>query len=193
MSNVDIQIAAVTERQHQRNKPSIRPVLTPVGPSISYVELTQGQWALIDANDVSAVGDHNWSASWNKITGSFYAVRKLYREDGSTTSIGMHVALLRPASGYVVDHKNYNSLDNRRSANLRAATRAQNAYNVGITAANKSGYKGVSWDKRRSKYRAEMNVNGKNTFLGYRDSAFEANELYCKAADELHGEFRRVA
>lgn len=193
MSNVDIKCAVATERQHSCKTPKLRPVLTPIGPSISYVELTKGQWALIDATDVSVVGDHNWSASWNKKTCTFYAVRKLYREDGSTTSIGMHVALLCPAPGYVVDHKNYNSLDNRRSANLREATRSQNAYNVGITKANKSGYKGVSWNKRRSMYRAEIRANGKSVTLGYRDSALAAHELYCIAASELHGEFRRVA
>lgn len=32
---------------------------------------------------------------------------------------------------------------------------------------NTSGYKGVTWDKSRQKWQAQMNINNKHIFLGY--------------------------
>lgn len=64
-----------------------------------------------------------------------------------------------------VDHINHNRLDNRW-ANLRAATRSENTRNTSIGKRNTSGFVGVTWDKRRSKWMAQIIVNRKNIYLG---------------------------
>lgn len=91
-----------------------------------------------------------------------------------------------------VDHKNNNSLDNRRS-NLRLATPLQNAQNARIRKDNTSGYKGVFWDKHAQKWRARIRVNKRYKYLGCFDTPEDAYKAYCQASRIYHGEFSRLA
>ncbi len=91
-----------------------------------------------------------------------------------------------------IDHINGDRHDNR-IANLREATRAQNLLNKGKRANNTSGYKGVTWNKRRQKWVAQIARGGEHYGLGYFASAEEAYAAYVAAAARLHGEFARVA
>lgn len=94
-----------------------------------------------------------------------------------------------------LDHINGNKVDNR-IANLRQATKRQNAANVGRRVDNTSGFKGVSFIKRlkgtRNPWLATMAVNGKSTYLGYFETKEAAAEAYMKAAKEHFGEFARI-
>ena len=63
-----------------------------------------------------------------------------------------------------IDHINGIKNDNRLS-NLRLATRAQNETNKGKQRNNKSGYKGVSWDKENNKWTALITINRKQKYL----------------------------
>ncbi len=54
---------------------------------------------------------------------------------------------------------------------------------------NTSGYKGVSLFGRDSKWKAQIQVDGKKRHLGYFDDKIEAAKAYDRAALELHGEF----
>ena len=100
----------------------------------------------------------------------------------------MHRLIQGAPRGQAVDHKNGDSLDNRRS-NLRPASHAQNMQNVGITKANTSGYKGVNWNSDASKWHARIRVNGKRLHLGLFDAAEDAHAAYVAAAEMHHGEF----
>lgn len=93
-----------------------------------------------------------------------------------------------PQANKQIDHIDGNKLNDRQD-NLREATRAQNARNVGRTRANKSGYKGVDWFAPQQKWRARIKADTMSKFLGYFDSPEEAHEAYKKAAAVLHGEF----
>lgn len=180
-------------RQYTRRKPvSIRPIASVIGPSIAYVPLTQGQWSLIDAEDAALVGRWNWYALWSKETESFYALRNVPVSPGKQTLLSMHVFLVAPSTPYV-DHKNGVSLDNRRSCNLREATYSQNSSNCRKSVANTSGFKGVSWNKQKLKWRAFIQVNHKGIHLGYFSSPEEAHRAYIAAGDKYHGDFSRVA
>ena len=92
--------------------------------------------------------------------------------------------------GLEVDHINMNPLDNRRE-NLRVATHKQNTFNTNKHSNNKSGFKGVSFDKNAQKFRAKINIDGKRKHLGYFATAVAAYECYKRAAIQHHGEFAR--
>ena len=87
-----------------------------------------------------------------------------------------------------IDHINGDPLDNRPE-NLREATRSENEMNKLPGKRNSSGIKGVSWEKRRSKWRAQITANGEYKYLGSFGTRDEAESAYIAASIEMHGEF----
>lgn len=100
------------------------------------IPLTQGKFALVDAEDASQLSAHKWHAVL--IHRAWYAATH-----GSSGRIYMHKFLLVAPTGFEVDHINGDGLDNRRSVNLRLATHQQNLANQRLNKANTSGYRGV--------------------------------------------------
>lgn len=90
-----------------------------------------------------------------------------------------------------IDHINGDKQDNRLS-NLRDVPLAHNQQNVGKKSNNTSGWKGVSWSKKSSKWTAEIRHNGSHTYLGMFDNIKEAAEAYIFAALDLHGDYARL-
>jgi hypothetical protein len=94
--------------------------------------------------------------------------------------------------GYRVDHiqhGEFGGLDNRRS-NLRLATPRGNSANGRMRANNTSGYRGIHWVARASKWHATIrNIAGKKVHLGYFVTPEEAARAYDAAALEVYGEF----
>lgn len=90
-----------------------------------------------------------------------------------------------------IDHINGTKGDNR-FANLREATHAENQRNAGPNRNNKSGRKGVSWNRQNRKWHAQIKRNGKTHHLGVFDNVEDAAEAYRSAALELHREFART-
>ena len=101
----------------------------------------------------------------------------------------MHRVIMNAPDHLVVDHINYNGLDNRK-ANLRLATQRQNKIHV-IRTMNPgtSKFKGVSWHKYHKRWCAKITTNGKTTFLGYFDDEIKAAKIYDEAAKIQHCEF----
>lgn len=91
-----------------------------------------------------------------------------------------------------VDHINGDKLDNRWS-NLRIATRSQNMANTCLDPRNTSGATGVTWDKARNKWRAQLRVNGRKTNLGRFNTREEAAAKVEEVAQAQWGEFWRAA
>ena len=87
-----------------------------------------------------------------------------------------------------IDHVNRIKEDNRW-LNLREATRSQNMSNIVKPRNNTNEFKGISWHKGVTKWIAQIQLNGKKKHLGCFDTPEEAHVAYCKASDELHGEF----
>lgn len=85
-----------------------------------------------------------------------------------------------------VDHRDtvrsHNWIDN-----LRPATRAQNMQNIrDISSRNKSGYRGVHWDKRRGKWVARLRLNGRQIYLGASNDPAIAGALHLQGKVKHH-------
>jgi hypothetical protein len=89
-----------------------------------------------------------------------------------------------------IDHIDLDKSNNSIS-NLREATNGQNMQNGSLRKDNESGYKGVCFDKARNKYIAQIGFNNENIMIGRFKTLKEARAAYCKAAQELFGEFAR--
>lgn len=86
----------------------------------------------------------------------------------------------------MVDHINGNKLDNRRE-NLRIVSNQGNQANSKIPKNNTSGYKGVTWDKYRNKWIAQIMVNRRHKYLGRFESIEDAVVAYDTAALLIFG------
>ena len=87
-----------------------------------------------------------------------------------------------------VDHINGIRSDNRID-NLRPASKAENKQNAKLSRRNTSGVKGVSWCKRRNKWKAYICVKSKLLGLGHFEHIEDAKEAVKTARNEHHGEF----
>ena len=87
-----------------------------------------------------------------------------------------------------IDHEDTNRLNNRWS-NLREADNGKNRFNTKIAKNNTSGIKGVCWDKSHQAWAATINRKRIGRFKDKQD----AIAARFKAAEELHGQFMRVA
>lgn len=84
-----------------------------------------------------------------------------------------------------IDHKNQIKDDNRIE-NLRIATNSQNSQNITLKKSNTSGIKGVSFDKRRNKWRVRIMINRTEIWLGYFKLLGHARDAYKNAASKFH-------
>ncbi len=141
---------------------------------------------MVDAADYDWLNQWNWHTSGGTRSG-LYAVRNI-KVEGKSVAICMHRVIMATPDELEVDHKNHQTLDNRR-VNLRLATRTQNITNQRISRRNTSGFKGVYWDKEHGRWRATISLNGKLRSLGWFNSPETAGEAYRRAATEVYGEF----
>lgn len=97
----------------------------------------------------------------------------------------IHRVILAPNKNMVVDHKNHNKLDNRKS-NLRICSNLVNLHNLrpGLRRTNSSGFRGVHWENRARKWSAIIRENRRSIYLGSFSTAEEASEAYEKAYEK---------
>lgn len=86
-----------------------------------------------------------------------------------------------------IDHVNRIKIDNR-IANLRQATQSQNNANQGVYRTNRHGAKGVT-PLPSGSWQAQIQVRGKNHYLGAFRDKDEAVAAYAAAARQFFGEF----
>lgn len=97
----------------------------------------------------------------------------------------MHRLILNCPEGMYVDHINGDPLDNRK-CNLRITTNQQNCENrQGPYKSNKSGYRGVSFDKQHQKWEAYYWRNYKKYSVGFYSTPEAANSAVVAARARL--------
>jgi hypothetical protein len=169
---------------------------------VKNIELTQGQFAIVDDEDFAMLSAYKWHAHKGK--GKIYyaisnidigerAERKffngrLYNARKITTCIKMHRLIMKPPKNMVIDHINGNGLDNRKE-NLRVCSPAQNNLNSTKKAQASSKYKGVR--KHQGKWDARISINKETIYLGRFNSVINAATAYNIGAAIYHKQFAK--
>lgn len=141
---------------------------------------------LYDDVDHELVLNHRWHVSKPKRNGLSYAFTYI-----NSRSKSMHRIIMGHPLNKVIDHIDGNGLNNQRN-NLRACLPHQNIANQRIQISNKSGYKGVSFDNEKKKYRVWIHFNNKKLTGGRFSNPIEAAKKYNELALKYHGEFAKL-
>lgn len=143
---------------------------------------------LVDDEDYDIVSKYKWfiyrCTFKGKKARTFYAVAHI----GKVT-VRMHRLLMDVSDPKIlIDHIDHNGLNNQKS-NLRTASPQQNLFNMRPFKINKTGFKGVSYNKKDKRYAVFLRVNRKTTFFGNYKTAEEAAKRWNELARIHHGEF----
>ena len=146
----------------------------------AWAPATAGRVTLVDTDDAHLLAKCLWYTAGH---GYGYARGTI---DGRTDSL--HRLVAGTAAHLWTDHKNRNTMDNRRR-NLRQCSPTENHGNAVKQSRNSSGFKGVRWDTRENKWYACVRANKRVVSCGYFRDATSAAKAYNKKAGELFGEF----
>lgn len=142
------------------------------------IKLTKNKHALIDNDDYNNLSKHNWQYD------GFYAGRNIKVGD-KKTRLRMHVDIMNPPKGMVVDHIDGNRLNNQRN-NLRICTQSDNQKKMKLFSTNTSGIQGISWDSRRNKWFVQKCYNRKRYTIGRFDKKEDAIIAYNNFCDIIY-------
>lgn len=152
-----------------------------ISGNVAILQDSKGNEILVDVEDLERIK----VCTWCKDRSNGYV---------KGTVAGRKVSIHRYLLGFpegIVDHINRNKNDNRK-CNLRICTMSESNMNRGVQRSNKIGIKGVALCQqrdRRSKYKAQINVDGRRIFLGWHRTQEEAKKVYDAAAKKYFGEF----
>jgi hypothetical protein len=151
----------------------------------------QEQFAcLIDTVDLERVlaQKYKWYVCWYKEVHSYYVRCSPYlgydaeKKRGRYGAIYLHQYIKDiKEKNVVVDHENHNTLD-CRNKNLRVTKDKYNTkHRRTKNTNNTSGHRNVTWDKYKEQWLVQLQIDGRNTQLGWFDDVDEAG----KYAEEM--------
>lgn len=135
------------------------------------IDGTVRAYAIVDSADLGLVAGHIW-----RLDADGYA-RRNPKINGRQVKVRMHRLLvgLSPDDPREPDHIDRDKLNNRRG-NLRIVPHSGNVQNVPSYRGSTSIYRGVSWHAASRKWKAEVQAQGKQVYLGLYTSETEAAE-----------------
>lgn len=139
------------------------------------ITTASGTKIIADSEDYEKLSKYSWCISKTN-----YAVANI---NGKVTK--MHRYILNINGNEIVDHKNGNTLDNRK-ANIRLCTLTENARNRKIV--NKYGCSGIKETKSGNFY-TRITVNGKEIYLGTYKTLDEAIAARTQAESKYYGDY----
>jgi hypothetical protein len=161
------------------------------------IQLTKGYFTVVDDDQYERLSKHLWHVQICKNregkTSIVYAVRFTPMADGHEY-IYMHRDIMGVTDRDIqVDHEDHNGLHNC-VANLRRCSEiTENRCNSRMYVSNTSGYKGVTYDKSKDKWIAQIGYRGKHYHLGQFPATEEgklmAAKRYEEGAARIHEEF----
>ncbi len=113
-------------------------------------------WTIIDKEDFEKVSQYKttWFIGYSKKKGNHVdGIKTKVQKNKVRKQIWLHGLIMNCPTNMVIDHKNGNTFDNRKS-NLRIVTRLENATNLNSISNNKSGYTNIYIDYK--KYRVQI-------------------------------------
>lgn len=140
------------------------------------IELTMGLVAIVDESDVEMLSTFKWQATPRRDGKGFYAI--------NSNGKRMHRVIMSVDDNRIVDHRDGDGLNNRRS-NLRTGTQSQNCVNR-VTTPGKH-LRGAR--PKKGLWQAYIKYQGKQRSLGYFKTEQEAHETYLDEAKRLHGDW----
>ncbi|MGA2679434.1 MAG: AP2 domain-containing protein [Sedimentisphaerales bacterium] len=156
------------------------------------IYLGEGKWTILEQADYYRLKHFKWIVYGNGNSGeNLYVVRYKFVEPYKTIMVSMHREIMNANDERLIDHKNCNSLDNRKN-NLRFATRAENTQNRRKKKSTSSRFIGVDFYKRDSNWQCRITNDGKRILIGRFDSEIAAARAYDEAAKKYYGEFARL-
>jgi hypothetical protein len=94
-----------------------------------------------------------------------------------------------PSNKPCIDHIDNNRINNNAN-NLRWVTYTENNCNMSLAKNNKTGVKGIYFNKIENLWEAKITHNKNNYHLGFYKTKEEAVEARLKKSEELFGEYR---
>lgn len=146
----------------------------------SKIPLYGGGFALVDPEDYDRLIVYRWHKNDRGYARRTYDKGKC---------MYMHHAVLPRKKGFLNDHINGDKLDNRL-CNLRYVNYSQSNSNRKMLKNNKSGYKGVYFDKNNNKWVSQLYFE-KKRYFDYHDNMREALLAYNEKSKMIHKEFAR--
>jgi hypothetical protein len=147
-----------------------------------------GKIAIVDEVDYEFLSRWKWQYGNRGYALRVTNIGGKVKNGGRQVCVLMHRVIMQPPEGMVTDHINGDRLDNRR-CNLRIVTPSQNCRSQRIGKHNKSGFKGVSWNKRDCKWQVKITINNKVKHVGDFDDIVTAAIAYNNAAEFYFKEY----
>ena len=140
---------------------------------------TKGERFFFDKEDFDLVSQYCWYKHHSGY---------IYSNVNRAKQVLLHRLVMNAGPGEYVDHINH-QLENACKANLRIVSLTQNACNSKTSCKNTSGYKGVTYQVRNSKWLAQLRINGVYHYLGRYGEKEEAIAARKAAEEKYFGEY----